>query len=336
MYCALPQLTFPCPPPSQGLGKTLEIIALIASRPKPNPEPEVQEWDYTDLDHIVREDPLRASTVGILHTKTTLVVCPLTILKQWTQQLEDHAPNLTFTVYKTEKLLDGDVVEGLDKMRRRCGSLSLPPSLPPSPPPPLSLSLSPSLPLSLFTLGGMDCGPPLLWWCSAIGVMYDISPRLQPGLSQISFFLQDSPQGQPPRTANRHPPPTPTNHQPPTINRRRPPPTANRQPPPTANCQLLTYRRPREREAESVPVNLRFCWGYEPFPPPLRTARPAAKRAVKPVATTGPPKGASLVIAHVGPSVPAGALAHDGGSGSRCGASDVEGNWIPTSAQQRK
>ena len=50
----------------------------------------------------------------------------------------------------------------------------------------------------------------------------------------------------------------------------REPPTANRhQPPPTA-----TNRRSRGHETESVSVNGRFCWRYEPFPFmfPLRTA----------------------------------------------------------------
>ena len=66
--------------------------------------------------------------------------------------------------------------------------------------------------------------------------------------------VKDSPQGPP--TANR---------QPPTADRQ--PPTANRQPP--TNVQLrfcgLVSCPCLGHEAEGVPVNVRFCWRYEPF-----------------------------------------------------------------------
>ena len=63
----------------------------------------------------------------------------------------------------------------------------------------------------------------------------------------------------------------PKDHEPPTANRQ--PPTANRHQPPTivqscfcgvVSCPCLGH------EAESVPVNVRFCWRYEPPPPPLK------------------------------------------------------------------
>ena len=41
--------------------------------------------------------------------------------------------------------------------------------------------------------------------------------------------------------------------------------TTNRQPPPTDHRWALKSRRSHDHEAESVPVNLRFCWRYEPF-----------------------------------------------------------------------
>ena len=79
---------------------------------------------------------------------------------------------------------------------------------------------------------------------------------------------------QQPLTANRHPPPTaancqpPTQHQPPTTNHQ--PPTANRQPPTATNRQplfdtVIVISPCLDHEAESVPVNTRFCWRYKPF-----------------------------------------------------------------------
>ena len=98
----------------------------------------------------------------------------------------------------------------------------------------------------------------------------------------LSFF---SCYGQPLRTASK-------DHQP-TANRRRrrqPPPTTNCQPPPTANRQLPPttncYRQPPPSAKhcsilslwfcvlpvltmkDSAPVNVRFCWRYEPSSPP--------------------------------------------------------------------
>ena len=112
--------------------------------------------------------------------------------------------------------------------------------------------------------------------------------------------------GQPPGTTNRQPPtatnrqpPTATNRQPPTAtgarNRRQPPPTANRnrQPPTTVNRQPLKLRRSHDHEAESVPVNVRFCWRYEGLPPPPpRTAWPQASLPGTPSVTA--PRGTPL------------------------------------------
>ena len=81
--------------------------------------------------------------------------------------------------------------------------------------------------------------------------------------------LKDSPQRPP--TANRQPPPT-TKCQPPAAANRQPP-TANRQTPTIGqqhcfcgfvSCPCLDH------EAESVPVNIGFCWRYEPFFPLLK------------------------------------------------------------------
>ena len=75
-------------------------------------------------------------------------------------------------------------------------------------------------------------------------------PQGCPGEADFFFPAKDSPQGPP--TANRNP------HQ--------PPPTANYQPR-TANRQLLKLIRYHDQEAESVPVNVRFCWRCEGSPP---------------------------------------------------------------------
>ena len=95
------------------------------------------------------------------------------------------------------------------------------------------------------------------------------------------FFMKDTPEGQPRGTTNRQPPPTANRQPPPTANSRKPP-TANRHQPPTivqsCFCGLVSCPY-LDHEAESVPVNIRFCWRYEPSssprPPPLRTALPA-------------------------------------------------------------
>ena len=93
-------------------------------------------------------------------------------------------------------------------------------------------------------------------------------------------FVKDSPLGPP--TANRQPPPTANRHQPPTANGHQPPPTANRHQPPTivqhrfcgvVSCPCVAH------EAESVPVNVRFCWRDEPPPPFLLSSRTALLQA---------------------------------------------------------
>ena len=54
----------------------------------------------------------------------------------------------------------------------------------------------------------------------------------------------------------------PEDHQPPTANRRQPPPIVQYGFCGLVSCPCLAH------EAESVPVNVRFCWCYEPSPPP--------------------------------------------------------------------
>ena len=78
---------------------------------------------------------------------------------------------------------------------------------------------------------------------------------------------------QPLRTApNRHQPPT-ANRQPPTTNRGQPPPTVQYRFCGLVSCPCLDH------EAESVPVNVRFCWHCKPFLFPLKDSPSFQSRA---------------------------------------------------------
>ena len=81
------------------------------------------------------------------------------------------------------------------------------------------------------------------------------------------FLVQASPQGPP--TASRQVP-SANHHQPPTANRRQAPPIVQ-----SCCCGLVSWPC-LGHEAASIPVNVRFCWRYEPlsFFLPLRTALP--------------------------------------------------------------
>ncbi|KIW12297.1 hypothetical protein PV08_09574 [Exophiala spinifera] len=84
-----------------GLGKTLEIISLIGLNPRPT--------------------ALRG-TIGLRQSPSTLIITPPTILKQWKQELQVHAPSLRVYYYPgvgtykkagdklIEELLNQDVV----------------------------------------------------------------------------------------------------------------------------------------------------------------------------------------------------------------------------------
>ena len=100
----------------------------------------------------------------------------------------------------------------------------------------------------------------------------------------LRWVLHDTCSERPLRAAPRdHQPPTASNRQPPTITNRQSPLTTKHQPSPTANCQLppTANHQPStgairqtlyntvcsglflDHEAESVPVNVCFCWRYE-------------------------------------------------------------------------
>ena len=71
-----------------GLGKTVEIIALVLANPAP------PSWMYQ------KKNETLATTL-----KGTLVVCPQTLVRQWQAELQRHAPGLNVGVYqKGERL----------------------------------------------------------------------------------------------------------------------------------------------------------------------------------------------------------------------------------------
>lgn len=74
-----------------GLGKTVEVTALILLNPIPahqiDKTIDVQLKDHGDLKPVLK-------------TKTTLIIAPDSILKQWVEELLKLAPSLAVTVYK--------------------------------------------------------------------------------------------------------------------------------------------------------------------------------------------------------------------------------------------
>ncbi|KEF63146.1 uncharacterized protein A1O9_01122 [Exophiala aquamarina CBS 119918] len=84
-----------------GLGKTLEIISLICLHPRP---------------------PTSLRSSKLKHSSATLIITPLTILDQWKQEINEHAPSLKVfhyqgvATYKKQadkvmaQLLDSDVI----------------------------------------------------------------------------------------------------------------------------------------------------------------------------------------------------------------------------------
>lgn len=72
-----------------GLGKTVEITALSLLNPRPS----------KDVNAIVRLEH-GSSTKAIIKAKTTLVISPDSILKQWVLEVESMAPSLLVTIYK--------------------------------------------------------------------------------------------------------------------------------------------------------------------------------------------------------------------------------------------
>lgn len=70
-----------------GLGKTVETVALTLLNQRPNDELN-KDFFNTDLQRTVTK------------IKSTLIVCPESILHQWNDEIELHAPSLTVMIYK--------------------------------------------------------------------------------------------------------------------------------------------------------------------------------------------------------------------------------------------
>ena len=75
-----------------GLGKTVEIIALMLANPAP------KGWGMLAQDSL---------GVEYEHMKATLVVVPVILVAQWQTKLQRHAPNLNVVVMKPGERVDG-------------------------------------------------------------------------------------------------------------------------------------------------------------------------------------------------------------------------------------
>jgi hypothetical protein len=69
-----------------GLGKTVEILALLLLNPAPDRNPTVKRWDPE-------------ARVDVKEVKTCLIVTPSTLAPQWADEARRHAPGLRVFVY---------------------------------------------------------------------------------------------------------------------------------------------------------------------------------------------------------------------------------------------
>ena len=84
-YNRLPAKAFLCE--EMGLGKTLEIISLIRLNPRKNISDEIKT-DIYDSSRQIKE------------SKTTLILCPATIINQWIEELNNTCPDLKIFNYR--------------------------------------------------------------------------------------------------------------------------------------------------------------------------------------------------------------------------------------------
>ncbi|GME86945.1 unnamed protein product [[Candida] boidinii] len=72
-----------------GLGKTIEVISLIKTNKRKN----ILSLDQTKIDPYNSERSL-------FETKSTLIICPETIIGQWKQEIQDITSELSVTIYE--------------------------------------------------------------------------------------------------------------------------------------------------------------------------------------------------------------------------------------------
>ncbi|VDB95380.1 unnamed protein product [Peniophora sp. CBMAI 1063] len=70
-----------------GLGKTLECISLMLLNPGVGRDPDMSRWDAQ-------------AGLDVKEVKTTLIVTPASLLRQWVDEIELHAPSLKVFVYE--------------------------------------------------------------------------------------------------------------------------------------------------------------------------------------------------------------------------------------------
>ncbi|GME78119.1 unnamed protein product [Ambrosiozyma monospora] len=83
------------PPPSRallseemGLGKTVEVISMVATNPRHSWAP----FEQTKLDYF--------SDRQVSESKTTLIICPQTIMSQWKLEIAENSASLSVMVYE--------------------------------------------------------------------------------------------------------------------------------------------------------------------------------------------------------------------------------------------
>ncbi|KAG5989524.1 hypothetical protein E4U52_005488 [Claviceps spartinae] len=119
-----------------GLGKTLSILSLVASTLR-----EARDWERTPIvqrpnakvdskassnGHAASQTNLEPATVK-RHVKTTLIICPLSTVSNWEEQLKQHlAPDsLSYHVYHgTNRIKDVDKLAEFDVVISTYGSVS--------------------------------------------------------------------------------------------------------------------------------------------------------------------------------------------------------------------
>ena len=84
-----------------GLGKTVELIALICSHRRPDCHP----------GHIADPGLNHPNTEKLAKSRATLIITPPSILQQWKQELEEHAPGLKVLCYNDLNFPKGTSLE---------------------------------------------------------------------------------------------------------------------------------------------------------------------------------------------------------------------------------